>query len=302
MLRLRFLFLILLIGFISVSDSNAQTSNAQEKIELRLRLEKGQTFDQVIVMEQKISETDSKTRSDFFYNSRLGIHNEVLRVNEDGSVIIKSTCTYATSANGSNPNNLERYDSRKPPKIIPNLAAMIAARVGHDFTTTYSKQGEVIKIEGLETLARRLMKIKRIPTELQNQMLEAMREISKSEPAPIIHFAQLSETSVTIGDSWTAANNRSAIGDEFVSTQYTFFARKNGIATISLRSSTVAGSATGEKLPGNQSGVLRIDEDSGLIREYQIHVRSSGRLGSNTPDSAMMYSKITMRGWTTSPR
>ena len=101
MIRPRSLLSFLIVGFIC-----ALPASAQEKIELRLRLEKGQTFDQVIASAQKISETDSKARSDYFYKSRLGIHNEVLSVNEDGSVIVKSTCTYATSARGSNPNNL----------------------------------------------------------------------------------------------------------------------------------------------------------------------------------------------------
>jgi len=315
MIRLRSLLSVLLAGLISSS-----AAHAQEKIELRLHLEKGQTFDQVVAMQQKMSQTYSGTRTDSEITTRFGIHNEVLEADEKSAIIIKTTYNYATSQVSVNSGQAERYDSRKPPKIVPMSAMATAAFVGQSLTTTVSPRGEVQKVEGGEAIMERLMDLMKLPAEVRAEISKTTHKASKTQPGQFIHFAQLPPNTIAIGDSWTAKNNRSAIAPSFLSTKYTLLARQGRRIILSLRSSALTPITYGEfettiktefKASGGQIGILRIDEKSGLIKEYEIHQRVAGRFVlkgqgktkvADATDSGPIYTKTTLRGWTFSPR
>lgn len=304
MFRLRRAFPVLLAALVF-----SLPANAQEKVELRLRLEKGQTFDQVIAMEQKISQTYSNRRTDWIMTSRFGIHNEVINADERSSVI-KTTYKYAISEASVDSKNIERYDSRKPSKVMPSSAIAVAAFVGQSLTTTVSARGEVLKIEGMQIIVERLFDLMKISSELRAQITKTLSEASKSQPGQFIQFAQLPERPVAVGDSWTVKNNRSAIAPIFASTRYTLFSRQNQRLILLVRSSTLTPGTADFEATGNQTGVVNADENTGLIHEYQIHQRTSGQFklkpqkkvkSGGEVKSWWIYAKTTLRGWTIAP-
>src|SRR5690606_36841043 len=68
----------------------AVSSNAQEKVELRLRLAEGQTFDHIVAIQQKSSQTISSVRMDQTETTRFRLRNEVTQAQID-IFTIKST-------------------------------------------------------------------------------------------------------------------------------------------------------------------------------------------------------------------
>lgn len=328
MIRLRSPFAVLLAALIFVS-----TASAQEKIELRLRLEKGQTFDQVIAMEQKVSQVSADQRYDSFVTTRFGIRNEVLDVDTAGNASVKVTYNYATLDMKLNGTQVAQYDSRRPPKVIPQTVVVVAALIGQSLTTTVSPRGEVIKIEGGEAIAKRMLDSLNLPPATLAKLTETVSESFKTQSGQSSHFTPLPEATVGIGDTWNDTRAQSALAPILFFPQYTLLSRRNGVSTIAMRSSLKTNPSSNSLNPdeytdlsmsGNQSGTLRLNEISGLTQNFEIHQRVLARITMKTeePDvpkskvvivtpqtktitklrSWPIYTKTTIRGWTIAPR
>ena len=67
------------------------SAKAQDKVLLRMNLQPGQTFDQGFVMEMKTSVTVKGQRADTTTTTNFGLHNEILDVDNDGDIKLKTT-------------------------------------------------------------------------------------------------------------------------------------------------------------------------------------------------------------------
>jgi len=109
-----------------------------------------------------------------------------------------------------------------------------------------------------------------------------------------------------------------------MSTQYTLMSNQNNVATLAVRSKLSPNTKISPKLTpdnpihismsGNQNGVMRVDERSGLISSFELHQRILGKFSmariqgtfngkkSTTtvtkPISWPIYMAGTIRGWT----
>src|SRR5690606_31584264 len=109
-----------------------------------------------------------------------------------------------------------------------------------------------------------------------------------------------------------------------MSAQYTLMSNKNDVATLAVRSNLNSNTKTSPKLTpdhpihismsGTQNGVMRVDEQSGLVRSFELHQRILGKVsmamikgtfGGNkstksvtSPRSWPIYMASTIRGWT----
>lgn len=313
--------LVRVVTIASLALLFAGPSHAQEKVQLRLNLQKGQTFEQVLAMQQKMSQTFQKQRFDIETQTRFTLHMEVLEKNDDSSVKIKTTYQSASMdvRGGSFGKQVieSHYDSTKPNNKAGSSSQVVAAIIGQSITTTVSPRGEVLKIEGWDKLAQRILDSLKVPAAQRAQMLKAMQSGMKSQTGQSMNLAAFSETPVGIGDSWTTQNSQTTTVPLLLSTRYTLAAIENGVATLNVQSKLsanpdssameVSGSKVKTDFSGTQNGVMRVDESTGLPQNFELHMRAVGRVSINNakmPKASKtipMYMKITMRGWTISP-
>jgi hypothetical protein len=315
--------LVHVVAIASLALLCALPSRAQEKVQLRLNLQKGQTFDQIIAMQQKASQTIQNRRTDVVSNVRFGIQSEVLEKKSDGTFKIKTTYRSAQMDNRitgvGDEEFVTHYDSTRTGNKVEPSAQVLEAMIGQSIISTVSPRGEVLKIEGWDKLTERIVDNMNVPAAQRAQMLKTMQAGLKSQTAQTMGLAIFPEAPVAIGDSWTTQNAQITTVPIALTTRTTLTARENGNAILSVQSKIggnpeasaieVGDSETRTHLSGTQNGVMRVDESSGLPRSYELHLRLAGRVwvtNSKKPETNLsfpIYVKSTIRGWTIeSPR
>lgn len=282
-------------------------SFAQEKVELRLNLQKGQRFDQVMLVQQKISQTIMKAlRIDAIVNSRTELQTEVLDIKENGSAELKATYKKISSQiqTDSNFAELRQMLKQKPP------ADPIAALAGQSFTYVLDRQGQVERIDGLEPLVDRMLDTEPLFAANRKQLAAGFKKSIEDISKQNFGLALLPDSAVAVDDTWEikpAFNFSGPISNQLV-------ARQNGIATITSRSKLLeyplfpgVTMTENTKIDFNLSGasntLTRVDEANGWPREVEVHQRLSGKVtltqnnaGKNAQlQSWPIYMKLTIR-------
>jgi hypothetical protein len=302
----------------------AAPSRAQEKVQLRLNLQKGQSYARIIALEQKISQTFQSQRVDATITTRFGIHSQVLESNDDA---LRIEMTYRSASYESRTSDQHggiitmRYDSTRPDNTASPQSKIFAAMVGASLVYTISPRGEILKVDGQEEMVQRILSSMDIPAELRRELSktlnESIKESVKSQTGQTVGLAVYPEMPVAIGQSWELQNSQAVGVPLFTSTRYTLNALENSIATLAVRSKitgnppasamVIGDSQTKYDMTGTQNGVLRVDENTGLPNSFELHQRFFTRVfvtDSKTPKnetSFPMYIKSTIRGWTIAP-
>jgi hypothetical protein len=302
------------------------SATPSEKIELRLRLQKGQSFDQVIAMEQKTSQTANKYRMDMLMRMRFGLHTEVMDVAPDGASTLRMTYrTVAASMQSSN-GMRESYDSTrdKNPSV---LLASIGGLAGKSLDFTMSPRGQTLKVEGMEAIIKSIMERMKVPAQIRAQVRQNLQKSLDEKTARDISYAKYPESPVGVGDTWSDKFSFNASLPLTISTNFLLLSRdgKNDRLHLSSKISTAAGGATQEQgnmkirftLSGHQNGMLTVEEATGITKNIEINQRIAGKISiqEKTPSrqsqsrktlapsglSFPIYIKTTVRGWTIEP-
>ena len=117
------------------AQADETVATSPEKIELRIHAQKGQTYDRIMAMYQKTSQTIQGKRYDVNVTMRFDLRSEVLDISPAGDTHVRQTYrrvqfsmdTPRTNSNAVPTNFTLRYDSARPPKILPAEAAVMAA-------------------------------------------------------------------------------------------------------------------------------------------------------------------------------
>ena len=293
--------LVRIATFAALALLCAASARAQEKVELRLNLQKGQTFDQVVAMQQKVSQTFRGKRVDSNARTRFGTHSEVLESSDD-TLKIKTTYTFIVveAKIRSSPDGVLNvlYDSRKKTNKEPISTQVLDMILGESLVNTVSRTGEIIEADSSKN-------------SIQNQANQ------------INGLKVFAKTPVAIGDSWQTKTLQSNTDFAFMFADYTLYAlhmlaaRENGVATLNVRA-TAESTPTSHALKmadtisqidfsGTQHGVIRVDENTGLPNSFELHQRFFSRFFVATAkkpqseSSFPIYIKSTIRGWTTVP-
>jgi hypothetical protein len=249
------------------------------------------------------------------------MRQDVLENDSSGTLKIKTTYQSAqmdsrTSGFGSK-KVVTHYDSTKPDNKVGPGAQVLKAMIGQSVIITVSPRGEVLKIEGWDKLAQRIVDSYKIPAAERARMLKSMQASMKSQTGQATGLAALPELPVAIGDSWTSQNSQVTGVPILLSTRYTLTAVESDIATLSVQSKISANpnaagiefgdSKTKINLSGTQSGVMRVDVNTGLPQSFELHQRMAGSVSvsnAKMPKASLtipMYMKLTIRGWTVTP-
>jgi hypothetical protein len=288
-----------------------------EKIELRLRLQKGQTFDQVVVMEQKVSQTVNRRQLATALTMRCELHNEVLEVRDDGAMRVRSTfrrvklTAYLPQYNHHlAPAKIgSYYDSAHPPKVLTPGTEGAAALAGQSLTTTYSPEGKALKIEGVEQLVERILDSAKIPAAQRDHIRAQIRAATGNQVEKQTNiFARFPDHAVGVGESWQSELAAQTLVPITLHTQYTLLARADGVDRIGVTSQIALNEKakyTRYTLSGKQSGVLSVDEASGLTRSFELHQNVNGKINVLPPGQKASIVPIsissTVRSWTIAP-
>jgi hypothetical protein len=305
-------------------NTAASPEDIPEKIQLRLHLEKGQVYDQVMALAQKTSQSIANRKYDVSMTMRFEIANEVLEVQDDGVMLVRSTyrrVQFSMDAPRTGPNpvpaNLPfRYDSAHPPKVLPPSAAGAAALAGQSVVTTFSPEGGTLKVEGVEKLVERILDFTKTPAAARANLRKTLQSsMSEQTQKTMSGVARFPDRAVGVGDSWQSELSNLSSLPIALSTQYSLLARSGGVAHIGMVSKIspnekgsaqkVANIQIKYSISGSQSGVLSVDEATGWTQSFEVRQRFSGKItttpAGGKPQSWPIWISSTVRGWTLAP-
>jgi len=280
---------------------------AQGKVLLRVHLQPGQTFDQGFAMEMKILHITSREHTDITQVTHLKVHNQVLGVDNDGTMKVKVTFQVVEMknseiTNGKVRSNLE-YDSAKPPKEISPDLRSTSVLVGQSVIITVLPKGKIVKVEGADAIAQRMAAGIKSPDQrvfLTGIFKRAVESMS-GQTVGMMNFAP---ELVAPGDSWTMSDTSPTATSQLSSGQYTLMSIKDNIATIAVKSTSKPNPDApppGKNISdigalGRENGVIHVDTKSGLISDFEIHLRSSGPIPP--PDKSISTQSKAASAWT----
>lgn len=134
---------------ISASDNTG-------KLDLKLRLERGQKHHLRIVRETNSSEAIDGRQSDVDWTNTMGLEFEAEEVDSNG--IIRLKVTYLTIHDVTKTERgRQEYDSTKPDVATNNRGGVLfSAMIGQSFIAKVKTQGEIAELEGLDEMYQRM--------------------------------------------------------------------------------------------------------------------------------------------------
>jgi len=287
------------------------SANAQDKVLLRLNLHPGQTFDKGMMVNTETSEVIQNIQIHKTLTEQIRFHSEVLSVDNDGTVKLKTTfqslaTKETTTNNGKKVEPTFSYDSTEHSKVVPPSLQFMATTVGQNVILTISSRGEILKVEGVDAIVNKTgadIKVPFIRAMLKDAVKNYVDSISKQSVGMVI-FAP---PAIAVGDSWTEKISQSAFRPMQLNVKYTVISSKNGVATISILSPIKT------SLTGTVNGTISVDEKTGLILSSELHQHLGDKPATTSKDvvhgkskpmadsSFTVNSKTTMRRWTIKP-
>ncbi|MDR2683919.1 MAG: DUF6263 family protein [Prevotellaceae bacterium] len=191
------------ISFLIVFMAIALVSNAQNTVELRLNLPKGQTFKQNMDMKMNIKMEVHGIKIDTEVPFFTLISYRVTEVKDQNFTLEASYDVIRMKMNIIG-QNLE-FDSENPDKDNPLNAFL--GMIGKKFLMTLDKFGNVVKVEGLEKLFDEILNGKNFTEEQKNQMMLLIADLFSEDKIKenfSLSTVVFPEEPVTEGFGWEA--------------------------------------------------------------------------------------------------
>ncbi len=266
----------------------AQYEAGAAAVRLKLKLDKGRTYYQKTVMNQKITQTIMDQQQTIDQSIGSGMKLDVLEVDGQGNMRIRYTYLWSRFKS-TNPMLQQDYDSaRKTP--VPPGAEGFAALIGQSYVMDMSPGGKVLKIERMKELREAVLQklpagAEAAPTmQVLNPFVDeqSIREMTEAS------MAIYPDKPVDQGDSWEEKASLSVGFPVLTESKWTLEKRAGGLATIgevsSIRSNPdgpamdVGGMKMKADLSGTQEGVLLVDEKTGLVTSNKARQNIKGSL------------------------
>jgi hypothetical protein len=267
---------------------------ADKKADLRLRLEKGQSYKMKSVKDLKINQIIPGQQQVMTINQKTMTKNTYLvgDIQTDGNVPIKVTFdTIFFSQEGMGQNIV--YDSSNPSNSVGPMAAIWDAITGQSITIVVTPEGKVKQVQGADALLTRIQKkIADLPDAQMRHAMEISLKMQFSEEALKNNMEGslnvYPDKPVGIGDAW---QKRTAISQGFpmsVNTTYTLREQKDAVAIIDILSTiyTDKGASPIEAGPnkvqynmsGTLIGTMQMQESTGWITRSNTNMKLSGEM------------------------
>jgi hypothetical protein len=262
---------------------------AADKIQYRLRLQKGQKYYLKTITEQKISQTIMGQQQNIEQTFGIAMDFDVVDVNDRGVVEICYVYRWSKFRQ-KGPMGEMVYDSaQKDPNVQP-MAQGFAALIGETFSLKMTPEGRVEKVEGTDKIRENIQK--KLPSGIMRQ--QAMMSLQQYIDAGAIK--QIAESSaamypdrpVGVGDSWSKKVSIEQGFAMIVENTITVKERKNNVARMEITSviepnpkakpMDMGAMKVSYQLSGTQKGTMSLDERTGLFVRSKMEQQMSGQV------------------------
>jgi hypothetical protein len=268
-------------------------SNTSGAVQLSLKLNKGKTFYERTLIDQKM--TQEVMGQQQAINLTIGMIQkaEVLETDGQGNMRIRYTYTWTRIKQGG-PMAAVDYDSAKQ-TAPPAGAEGFAALVGQSYSMRISPKGKVLDVNGVKEMAEAVRK--KLPagsnpddgaSPLSSFLDEqAIREMTEQS------MAIYPEQPVEVGASWTTKQTMKRGMPMFTESKLTLQKREGGVATIGLTGSItpdpsgapmdIQGMKMKIDMAGTQDSTIQVNEATGLvqIRKGRQDLKGQIRVGAS---------------------
>lgn len=280
------LVVVLAVSIVALGNS------ATDRVQLRLHLQEGKSYNIQMTIDQKISQTIQGQRQDMTQTMGMGYSFDVVEVDENGMVSVKFTYHSVRLKQAGAMGTIE-YDSSSPPDVVPPPARAFAALMGEGFSVKFSPEGHVKDVWGVDTMITNMMEKLDIPEgpmkdsmeqNLRNQYSDqALKQMMENM------FAIYPDRLVGIGDSWTKRIVISRGFPMILDNTWTLKSRKDGVAIIEAHSTVkpnleAAPEEIGSmgvisyNLSGKQEGTMEMEEATGMTIRSKLTQQLSGQV------------------------
>lgn len=284
-------------------------TKADEKMQYKLKLQKGQKYYIKMITEQKISQTLMGQEQNAEIAMGMGIDFDVNDVNDNGNAWIRYTYRWAKLSQKTPMGEIE-YDSAKGESPVPLEAQGYAALLGEGYALQITPSGEVKEVKGLEKMRSNIQaKLPEGPIRegamkgLEQYLGEkAIKEQTESS------MAIYPDKPVGIGDSWSRTFVLSYGLAAIIDNTWTLKNRENGVATIEVVSNIkpnpqakpmeMGTTKISHEFSGKQQGLVKIKESTGQLLHSKAEHQLSGQMkivNTGSPPTAGQEMMIPMK-------
>lgn len=270
------------------------SSHAADKIQLQLRLKKGDNYSLRVTNSQKMTQKILGQQQSTDQTIAMGYLFEVSEVDPAG--VMTARVTYRTiQVRQTGPWGVWEYDSANPSKNTNPLAGSFMALVNRSFAAKIAPDGTVKEIQGVDALVADMLKGMSLPpgadkTAIERAIREQFGEAALKEMLEKSMNLYPSQP-VGIGDSWQKRIVLSQGFPMILDNTYTLKDLKGGVAMIVVSSTlspnrnaapTNLGTAKlTYSLSGTQEGTLQLQESTGFVTQAQLRQKLSGQMQIN---------------------
>ena len=271
----------------------ARLTEAAEKMQYRLKLQKGKKYYLRMITEAKTSYTIMGRERPMEEVSGFGYNFDVNDIDMNGNAWV--TCTFDwIKLNYKGAGGQVVYDSTQLFSPVAPAAKRLSLLQGARFQIITTPLGSVKEVKGLQRMFKNIEKnIKKRSQE--RVLLKSLKEQFSEKFIKEIFESCLAiypETAVGVGDSWRKTVVAPGGQPIIVENIWMVKERKNGIAIIENNSNIKPdpnakpivrdGTKTSYKLSGKQNGLMEVEESTGLIRDSKLNLEMMGELRVET--------------------
>ena len=285
----------------------ATSALAQEKLNLRLHLKKGDAHKINVTLDQSIVQDVQGLKQRQQQTITIVYTFTVDDVDAQGASTIavkyESVAFHAQTPAG----NID-YDSTHPPAQVPAMAGGFAGLVGQGYTMTIRPDGQVSQVTGLDKLLAAVLSKMNVPEGPARAAAErALRQqINEQNMKANLQnvFAPYPDHPVAVGESWGRRTEISMGFPLVIESTYTLKSREGGIAVIevsgrALSPPDAAPVDLGQmkmsyKLAGNQDGSIRIVESTGWTQTADMSQKLAGEAKIRVPNQPEQSVPVTI--------
>jgi len=289
---------LVVLAVIALSATALAADTGEEALDLRVRLERGNTYQFKTRIEKTtvrwINEAETSETSTLELTQTM----QVLSVKDDGTATVKLTYDRVAVTTESE-NGLFEFDSDNPPEELAFPSSIYAALVGRSFEVVLSPSNEVVKLRGTNALQMAVIGtlsedgdeeesggvVSRVVITTQgidpSSGMDWMRLLHgdglKEHIAAL--FSAYPDKPVAVDGTWTHKEKRAGQYATTCDATSKLASRAGGVATIEVEGKIALdadakgrnfGLGTVTKLEGTEKATLQVDEASGVLVESKV--------------------------------
>jgi hypothetical protein len=281
---------------------------AQEKLDLRLHLAKGDTHHMNVTLDQTIDQTAGPAHQQTSQTVGVTYTFKVEDVDVQGNATV-SVRYDAVSFHARTPSGVVDYDPGKPAAgPMPVMVSALAALVGESYSVTVDPRGSVTQVGGLQKMLADVLAHLNVSDGVVRAAVEktVRQQLAEGNLKQSLRdvFAPFPGRPIEIGQNWVR-NSPLTLGFPMnLETTYTLQSRENGVATISVvgKAATVPNALLdlgpvkmNYDLKGEQTGSIEIIESSGWARAATVSQNLSGSATLRAPNTDPQTVPVTIR-------